>query len=90
MEQSPQVILWKLQVSIKAFERRIDRYWRDQDNVNNYEAPPSSDHSDQAGNDISPDSSDNDLDIHRSNDFRPVKDLSKRQQYFCVANSGGE
>ena len=50
--------------SIKGFERRIDRYWRDQDIVYNYEAALSPGHSDHAGNDISPESSDNGLDIY--------------------------
>ena len=58
-----QVILWRVQVSIEAFERRIDRYWRDQDIVYNYETALSVGHSDQDGNDISLDSSDNDLDM---------------------------
>ena len=47
--------------SIEAFERRIARYWRDQVIVYNYEKALSLDHSDQDGNDISPDSSDSDL-----------------------------
>ena len=49
--------------SIEVLERRIDRYWRDQDIVYNYEAALSSGYSDQAGNDISWDSSGNDLDM---------------------------
>ena len=49
--------------SIEVFERRIVRYWRDQGIVYNYEAAPCLRHSDQDGNDTSPDSSDNDLDI---------------------------
>ena len=49
--------------SIEAFERRIDRYWKDQDIVYNYEAALSLGHLNQDGNDISPDSSDNDLHI---------------------------
>ena len=57
--------------SIEALERRIDRYWRHQDIVCNYEMVLSLGYSDRAGNDISPDSSENDLD--RSNDLRPVK-----------------
>ena len=47
--------------SIKAFERRIDRFWRNQDIVYDHEALILSRHSE---NDIlSPDSSDPDLDI---------------------------
>ena len=49
--------------SIEAFERTIDRYWRDQYIVYNYEAAVSLGHSDWDGNDISPASSDNDMDI---------------------------
>ena len=49
--------------SIKAFERRIKRNWRDQDIVYNDEAALISGHSDWAENDISLDSSDNDLNI---------------------------
>ena len=49
--------------SIEAYERRIDRYWRNQDIVYNYEVTLSLNHSDRDRNDISPDSSDNDLDI---------------------------
>ena len=48
---------------IEAFERRTDRYWSDQDIVYNYEADLSLGHSDQDGNDNSPDSQDTDLDI---------------------------
>ena len=50
--------------NIEAFERRVDRYWRDQDIVFNYEAAPTLDQSDRDGNDISPDSSEIDLDMH--------------------------
>ena len=50
-------------LSIVAFERRIETYWRDQDIVYNYDVTLSLGHSDQDGNDISPDSSDNDLGI---------------------------
>ena len=49
--------------SLESIERRIDQYWRDQDIVGNYEVALSFSHSDQDGNYISPDSSDNDLDI---------------------------
>ena len=57
--------------SIKVLERRLDRYWRDQDIVCNYEAALSLGHSDWTGNDISPDSSYHC--VYRSNDRRSVK-----------------
>ena len=44
--------------NIEAFERRVDRYWRDQPIVYHYEVDLSFGHSDRDGNDISPDSSD--------------------------------
>ena len=46
---------------VEALERRLGRYWRDQDIVYNYEAALRSGHSDWDGNDISPDSPGNDL-----------------------------
>ena len=49
--------------SIKAFERSIGKHCRDQGIVYNYEAVVNSGNSDRAGNNISPDSSDNNLDI---------------------------
>ena len=49
--------------SIEAFERRIDRCGRDHDIVYNYEVALSLGHSDRERNDISLDSSDNDVDI---------------------------
>ena len=59
--------------SFKAFERRIDRYWRDQYIVYNYEVALSLGHSYRDEKDIVPDSSDNSIWIYRSNDLRPVK-----------------
>ena len=47
--------------SIKTFGRTIDKHWKDQDIVYNYESALSLGHSDRARIDISPDSSDNDL-----------------------------
>ena len=44
-------------------EELTDRYWRDQDIANNYKVTLSATHSDLDGNDISPDSSENDLEI---------------------------
>ena len=61
------VLLWK-HPSIKVFERRVDRYWRDQDIIYYFEAALSSGHSDWAGNDISRYASDIDQDM-----LRPLK-----------------
>ena len=60
-QTSHQVMLRRRQC-IEAFERRTDTHRRDRDIVYNYEAALSSGHTDWAGNDISTDSSDNDLD----------------------------
>ena len=59
MEQPPSDIVEA--PNIKAFERRIEIYWRDQDIAHNYEAALRKGLSDQDGNDISLDFSENDL-----------------------------
>ena len=48
---------------MRCFKKGLTDYLRDQDIVYNYEAALSLDHSDRDGNDISLDSSDNDMDM---------------------------
>ena len=60
MEQPPKIYCRGSTPSTEAFKRKIARYRRDQDRVYNYKLAL---YLGQDGNDISPDSSDNNLDI---------------------------